>query len=1809
MPPTRPGQRVLDKAAQHEREQRILAAQARREAGLLKSKNVSIEGDVPEAVEEVEKDRMPTMLELLERHKYVGVPLRMVKAYQEKQRQAREAVAAREAKRVWDMINLLEPGMRVKLVKVGRVGGKKFDGQLATVIGDVGNRYAVRLDLIDPDGTVHPGQGVEIKVGANNMEIYDEEVEQQLAEAEMDAKIAAQEARKELFRDIRAGNWKKVLGTEHDSLLNNQDDKKKETIDDDVVIEFEALSEMSTSEELRHFHKQKRMKSWLGKHDTPEEIYEKIKEEWDRRLACIKKFNRSLMDAEAAINVGMQVPSVRDDFRHFILNPAFAIARIGLKDARTQLSELLSRELTKGVLTSGNAEMVTLSRVPSNPEIVVEMKESDFGHMACFPNELPPKRGGPVLLEKVYDGKAILFTGGMAAGQYGVIEHYFPTNPITGDGPPECKILQWYTATPDKTTKYRILNAQYGELHVKGRAQKGDTTSITLSEDADDMKNSYQGMLVKITKGPGKSQRAKILAYDGETKQCMVDEWIWDKSLLEKALDQDDDNIPTIPPTGASHYHLKMEDSRGQSAGNQFEDGESFKKAGKTVSLHLDGRCQKEGTEGVMFLSKHAPDFDMYTGRTVNIIGGKGLGQRTRILSYDPGMKRCKIEPWQAALPDKTTKYTIIESEFDEKLLQIEKKLVKNEMKCREIAVMDEKERKNKIRRRMWAAVRMHMMASREGAKLEEQRMKNAAEAWAAVNDENEVEDDGNVHMVNGKPMKCTWRSIILDSEPAFQEIEVMPTDDECPAVLHVKVCQARDLLAADSNGSSDPYVRIQIGDDIENAVQTKHLNKTLDPVWNETFNLYVSRENRAKTVTFEVFDRDMIGQDDSLGKFSIGLPSLKIHDEPSGANAFQLLHSTWHTFDPVPKTHPADPDNIGEMELQYELVKAKKADDDGEAPETTMVPRPGHMSWKGYVYKVPLYSTVELNEDKSVKQPILILNADTGQQLFKGNMSHWKVWQSLLEEGEQLDDRDDVFQWRGRLIMQPFTTIDDTGHDNYTVVDNDSGRILYSGPDLEPTQQDLEEEEKYYHEHPGEHDASLHSKLKEDQEREDLKTAQESERQAATKSLASQKEAAQLKLTIVSAKDLIASDRGGTSDPYCVIHVSMGHNDQPFYENMTSTKAKNLNPEYHETFDIHLNSTQRQSILSIEVFDKDNFDEDDSLGHVEIPLHHLQPMKQQDTWYKLLNDRVKGQPENNGQLHLMCKLIPKLPPAVLQIEILRAKDLIAADAGGTSDPYVRVHVGDEIGDAVKTSVKKKTLAPEWNERLSIKVRSDQRRDYVTFECFDYDAMSSDDSLGLFRISLDDVVPAEKYQQWHTFERTQGVIEVRYALLPVLGPAILDVQVLRARKLIAADRGGTSDPYVKMHVGEDIKKAVMTTVQKKTLEPEWHEKFSFRLESDQRRQLLYLECFDKDLLDSDDSLGRCTLDLGELINRQQYSEWLKLNNVAEGVAPFANEGEIELRYKLQETKEGEDASVVAQRIADLPKHDVGGQEWENVQDPLLWQSLLEESVSIPGDEETFSWRGIICYQPERDGPNQLIESMAGAVIFHGPDPNEATDFPSELEQEDMMRTRILESKGKISKVAIETEDGKYEGGMRQGQMQGEGMFMWNDGMIYSGQYVDNLREGTGTEIFPAYDNTETDENEEVRFPYYEGQMLHGMRHGKGVYYYSNGDLYTGMWKFNLPDGQGTYLWVDGDYLESTWRAGLPLKKVFKTQKARPGTAASELSEIEEELKKGKKKKKNKKTKEKEDDGDWGFQTNAEARRKTAPATGDSKKTK
>ena len=55
-----------------------------------------------------------------------------------------------------------------------------------------------------------------------------------------------------------------------------------------------------------------------------------------------------------------------------------------------------------------------------------------------------------------------------------------------------------------------------------------------------------------------------------------------------------------------------------------------------------------------------------------------------------------------------------------------------------------------------------------------------------------------------------------------------------------------------------------------------------------------------------------------------------------------------------------------------------------------------------------------------------------------------------------------------------------------------------------------------------------------------------------------------------------------------------------------------------------------------------------------------------------------------------------------VSVRVVRATGLLAADKGGTSDPYVVVQSAG--GKKAKTSVKKKTLEPEWDETLELSV-------------------------------------------------------------------------------------------------------------------------------------------------------------------------------------------------------------------------------------------------------------------------------------------------------------------------------------------------------------------------------------------------------------------------------------------------------------------------------------------------------------------------
>ena len=89
---------------------------------------------------------------------------------------------------------------------------------------------------------------------------------------------------------------------------------------------------------------------------------------------------------------------------------------------------------------------------------------------------------------------------------------------------------------------------------------------------------------------------------------------------------------------------------------------------------------------------------------------------------------------------------------------------------------------------------------------------------------------------------------------------------------LHVRVVGASDLLAMDSNGLSDPYVKVTLVDPDGVAYQ-RQVNRTpfefatLEPKWNVSFFMGAADLNLRQTkLRFEVFDYDQWSADDPMG-------------------------------------------------------------------------------------------------------------------------------------------------------------------------------------------------------------------------------------------------------------------------------------------------------------------------------------------------------------------------------------------------------------------------------------------------------------------------------------------------------------------------------------------------------------------------------------------------------------------------------------------------------------------------------------------------------------------------------------------------------------------------------------------------------------------------------------------------------------------------------------------------------------------------------------------------------------------------------
>ncbi|XP_054867485.1 rasGAP-activating-like protein 1 isoform X2 [Amphiprion ocellaris] len=104
---------------------------------------------------------------------------------------------------------------------------------------------------------------------------------------------------------------------------------------------------------------------------------------------------------------------------------------------------------------------------------------------------------------------------------------------------------------------------------------------------------------------------------------------------------------------------------------------------------------------------------------------------------------------------------------------------------------------------------------------------------------------------------------------------------------LRCQVIEARDLAPRDISGTSDPFARVLFNN---HSAETSIIKKTRFPHWGETLELELDPEELREdnAVTVEVWDWDMVGKNDFLGKVEI--PFACLHKTPLLEGWFRLL-------------------------------------------------------------------------------------------------------------------------------------------------------------------------------------------------------------------------------------------------------------------------------------------------------------------------------------------------------------------------------------------------------------------------------------------------------------------------------------------------------------------------------------------------------------------------------------------------------------------------------------------------------------------------------------------------------------------------------------------------------------------------------------------------------------------------------------------------------------------------------------------------------------------------------------------------------
>ncbi|XP_074526837.1 multiple C2 and transmembrane domain-containing protein 1 isoform X1 [Halichoeres trimaculatus] len=415
-----------------------------------------------------------------------------------------------------------------------------------------------------------------------------------------------------------------------------------------------------------------------------------------------------------------------------------------------------------------------------------------------------------------------------------------------------------------------------------------------------------------------------------------------------------------------------------------------------------------------------------------------------------------------------------------------------------------------------------------------------------------------------------------------------------------------------------------------------------------------------------------------------------------------------------------------------------------------------------------------------------------------------------------------------------------------------------------------------------------------------------------------------QLDIILKKGNNLAIRDRTGTSDPYVKFKIA---GKEVF---RSKTIHKNLNPVWDERVSL-LVETLRDP-LYVKVFDYDFGLQDDFMGSAYLHLESLEHQRTLDVTLDLKDPQYPE--HNLGTLDLAVTLSPKddirdatmllrrnwkrsskyqsmrlsdvhrkaqLWRGIVSISLIEGRNLQPMDANGLSDPYVKFRMGHQ---KYKSKTIPKTLNPQWREQFDFHLYEEQGG-YVDITVWDKDAGKKDDFMGRCTIDLSLLSKEHTHKLDLPLEEGEGVLVLLVTLTASAAVSISDlsvnmlddpherhqimqrysmwrsfhnlkdvgvvqVKVIRAEGLMAADVTGKSDPFCVVELSND---RLQTHTVYKNLNPEWNKVFTFNVKD--IHSVLEVTVYDEDRDRSADFLGKVAIPLLNIQNGERKAYALK----------------------------------------------------------------------------------------------------------------------------------------------------------------------------------------------------------------------------------------------------------------------------------------------------------------------------------------------